>query len=147
MITEIQKKPSIICNNYLDWKYKKNNMLKLIKVEITQYIINDAHCPGIINTVYPSLYYILKEILNDLINDIFWSDKISFDITYSIKAFLKGLYHANFLDSFNKLLDKNLLTDIIFENIKWQLVNDDHNGFLDEMVVFKCNNCNVLNLD
>ena len=136
------KTPIIIYSNFLEWENLKNKYINEFKTELFNLIIHNDDYMSIYNhhkctlniktIIIKCLKKLLKESDNKLI--LKWIYKLSTTIIKNIDIFLQSmtLYPCQILSN------EEYLSNIIFENIKLQIIDNTK-----EIPLFKCNKCKL----
>ena len=71
-----------------------------------------------------------------------WVEKISYDIIYGIDGFLNGFIKTGNWDLIYSQLDSETMSNLIYNNIIWQLDNGEHSPcILEDIAIFTCEMC------
>lgn len=144
------EKPKVEYVNLEEYKTKKRDAYQIIKKGLDKLIIDDfkyhhMSCEGLIFFLSDDLPSIIKESL-DLITkkkNKEWVEKISYDIVYGIEGFLNGFKKTgvwNLLD-----LDPETMSNLLYNNIIWQLDDTHYPCILEEIAIFTCKICGKKN--
>jgi len=158
--------PKIIFNSYKEWHLKISKIYKVIKKCIDKYIVEEhSHSQGLTYKQQQSILNCLYEEFNILTNNKKWSLYKSNQIISGLNSMCYGLIKAKLWDNFYNTYTPQDFANIIYNNISWQLENDDVDneepirrepicgepirrepiqGILVEITHFKCNKCNEI---
>ena len=148
----ILKTPNVLYNNPDEWNIKKEYLFNKVKNAVYQCIVEDTfeynymlHF-GLTSRQEINIANILEIELTNISQDIEWSKTIAWDIiVYGIKGFIQGFIKTNTWNKMYNLFTPEDISNIIFENIKYQLDDENHSPcILEDIPQYKCNKCSKI---
>ena len=158
--------PKIEYSSLIEWETKKKEAYQIIKNGLNKWIIEDAFeyehmsYQGLTRKQQINIPHYIERAINLITkeNNIEWAEKISHDIIHSISGFIHGFTNTpapppalRVWDLIYSQLDPEDMSNLIYNNIVWQLENDDDDGVLEEIPIFTCKMCgirgNFINVD
>ena len=148
----ILKTPTILYKNYNEWIIKKETLFNNVKNTIYQCVVEDMfeytcmHDFGLTPRQEIRIAEVLKIELTNITQDVEWSTSIAWDIiVYGIKGFIQGFVKTKNWNKIYSLFTPEEISNIIFENIKYQLDDSSHTPcILEDIPQFKCNKCSKI---
>lgn len=141
----IWEKPQVEYSNLEEYETKKREAYQIIKNGLDEWIIKDnfeyEHMSwmGLTTRQGMNIPNYISQALNLITkgNHIEWSKEVSYQIIYGIEGFIKGFIKINKWDLIYSQLDSNTMAKLIYNNIIWQLDDDEHSPcILDDIAVF-----------
>jgi hypothetical protein len=144
------KTPNVFFNSKDEWNTQKEILFNKIKVVVYESITREYNCMSFFGLTPNQEIDIgggLETELTHLSQDSEWSKKIAWDIiVYGIQVFIQGFILTNTWEKIFDELTPDEMSDILFENIKWQLDDEHHSpSILEDIPQFKCNQCSKIN--
>jgi hypothetical protein len=142
-INQLQENPKVFYNSWNEWEEAQNTVYKSIEDCVNQCIADNKFeyyhmaWQGLTTRQEIAIEHCLCEGLTRLTKNSKWSGKTTDQIVYGIKGFITGFMETNTWNTIRNVLSSQQVSDIIFNNIKWQL----DGGFLDDIAQFKCVQC------
>jgi hypothetical protein len=140
---------SIVYNNQLEWTYVRDNLYEVINNCLIKCIVDDKYeysQMGGLGLTEKQRTYLMETLEQELIKislNESWANDTTFNIIYGIQGFLQGFIKTNKWLYIYKSLEPIDLSNIIFENIKWQLDDDLHMPcLLENIPKYRCIKCN-----
>jgi len=137
------KTPKIPYLNYNEWCDTKTNAYKVIYDGIYKFVLYELK-----HTIYYGLYKIadcIIEALNILTknNNPEWAIQKTWDIVYGIEGLIHGFINSGLNDYICNLTPEEF-TDLLYNNIEWQLDNGKHSPcILEDLAIFTCKTCKI----
>ena len=155
-ITSLKRKmrfyetPKIEYSNLEEWETKKKEAYQIIKNGLNKWIIEDnfeyqhMSSQGLTSRQQMNIPYYIEQALKIITkeNNKEWVEKISYDIIYGIEGFLNGFIKTGNWDLIYSQLDSETMSNLIYNNIIWQLDNGEHSPcILEDIAIFTCEMC------
>lgn len=147
-LKQILDTPKILFKNNKEWEDSKNKLYTEINLTINKYIVLDVFeyeqmsYFGLTSMQYIKIVDAIETGLTILTNNSKWSEKIACEIIYGIDGFFNGMINSNTWNIMYNILSAQDLANIVYENIHWQLDNEEHSPcILENIPIFKCIMC------
>jgi hypothetical protein len=146
------EEPKIDFANMEEYKIKKNEAYKIIREGIDKWIIEDTfeyeHMSyrGLTPRQNVNITIYIEKALNLITKEQNkeWAYRISNEIIYGINGFLNTLIDTEIWELIYSQLNSKIMSDIIYNNIVWQLDDGDtsnSSGILGDIRLFTCKIC------
>jgi len=150
MNSTINSTPKVEYSNLKEWEEKKKDAYQIIKNGLDKWIIEDSfeYQHMSYQGITPRQKLHIQDYISDALSLITknsnkeWTEKIAFDIVYGIRGFFNGFIETGIWDSIYSQLDPVNMSKLIFNNIVWQLDDDNHwPCILAHIALFTCETC------
>lgn len=135
--------PKVFYNSWNEWEEAHNTLYKSIENVVNEYIAYNefeySHMSwqGLTSRQQIVIEHCLCEGLTRLTKNSKWSEKTAYQVVYGIRGFINGFMKTNTWNTIRNVLSSRQVSDIIINNIRWQLGND----LLWDIAQFKCVQC------
>tara|TARA_B100000575_G_scaffold279972_1_gene268927 strand:- start:1037 stop:1636 length:600 start_codon:yes stop_codon:yes gene_type:complete len=142
--------PKIEYSNLEEWEIQKKEAYKIIKDGLDEWIIENNYeyqhmsYQGLTCRQRIMIPHYIEKALNIITKEKNkeWVKKKSYDIIYGIEGFLEGFLRTGNWYLIYSQLDSKTLSNLIYNNIIWQLDSDDHYPcILENIAIFSCKIC------
>lgn len=133
-------KPKVFYNSFKEYLKIQDEIFICLHSKINEQIYsewNHMNFMGLTPRQEINIADHLTDCLEKLTKDKTWSSKNAWEIMVGIKGFIEGMQQSNVWDKFWKLLNKQQMADIIYNNIIWQL----DNNILEDTQEYRCYKC------
>lgn len=138
---------SIVYKDINEWIIVRNNMYDnilnaIIKCINDKFEYNQMGSLGLTEKQRIYLMEILEEEFYKITLNKNWAEDTSFNLIYGIQGFIQGFIKNNKWKILLNSLDAIELSNILYENIKWQLDDEFHIPYLlEDIPKYKCPEC------
>jgi len=144
------EKPQIEYDNLEEWKVKQKEAYQIIRNGLHKWIVEDRveylnmSTGGLtpIQVMYISDY--IEEALNLITKqkNKEWANMVSCDVIYGIEGFINSLIETGVWNLIYSNLNPLKMSNLIYNNILWQLDNGRHwPCILENIAIYTCNLC------
>ena len=140
--------PKVFYNSWNEWEEAQNTLYKSIENVVNKYIADNEFeysyimsWRGLTSRQQAAIEYCLCEGLTRLTKNSEWSEKTAYQVVYGIRGFINGFMETNTWNAIRNVLSSRQVSDIIINNIRWQLGVDHYPNLLGGIAQFKCVQC------